>query len=76
MKIRFLQTTPSENPDLPFQAGQIIDVAHPTAAMLRCLEPAADGTQHAEVLRDDAGELATVGTSEQAVKPRGKGHRA
>lgn len=30
MTIRFLQTCPSENPDYPFMAGQVISVACPT----------------------------------------------
>ena len=48
MVIRFLQTTPSENPDFPFQAGQIISVTAPTRFLLSLI----DGI-HAEVVRTD-----------------------
>lgn len=37
MRIRFLQTVPSENPHFPFQAGQTIVVSRPTKAITAAL---------------------------------------
>jgi hypothetical protein len=36
--IRFLQTVPSENPDYPFTAGQVITVAAPSPFLLSLLD--------------------------------------
>jgi hypothetical protein len=56
MTIRFLQTIASQNPEFPFQAGQIITVAAPSEFILSLV----DGVR-AEVLRVD--------TTERAVAP-------
>ena len=53
MQIRFLQTTPSENPDFPFLAGQVINVTAPTRFLLSLV----DGVR-AEVVRTDETERA------------------
>lgn len=55
MVIRFLQTTPSEHPEYPFMAGQIITVAQPTPFLLSLL----DGVR-AEVVRVDEQERAVL----------------
>lgn len=75
MRIRFLQTTPSANPDIPFQAGQTIEVATLTPAMRRWLEPIGDGVPLA-VLVPEAPEAAMVAPAERAVQPRAKGRTA
>lgn len=72
MQIRFLQTTPSEHPDFPFQAGQVITIPAPSRFFLDLL----DGVR-AEVVRDAGDELATVDVAERAVvRPRRKPRRA
>ena len=38
MLIRFLETVPSQNPDAPFTAGQIINVVCPDASLQRYLD--------------------------------------
>jgi hypothetical protein len=70
-RLRFLQTTPSDNPEYPFQPGQIIAVEVLTKALRRCV---ANGM--AEILPESESEAAVVGPSERAVlsrpKPRGE----
>lgn len=68
MKIRFLQTVASENPDLPFQPGQIIQVETPSPYMLSLL----DGLQ-AEILRTDESEQAIELEQEQPEPVRRRG---
>ena len=58
MLIRFLETCESERPGLPFQAGQIIDVATPTDTMLEWLR-----SSRAVILRQASDE------EEYAVEP-------
>ncbi len=65
MRIRFLQVVASPQPEFPFQIGQVINIDEPWPALLAAL----DGVQ-AEVLRDDAPELAVMGTGERAVTRR------
>jgi hypothetical protein len=55
MRIRFLQTTRSENPNFPFQAGQVIDVPAPSPFLLSLL----DGVR-AEVIKDTEPEYAVA----------------
>lgn len=67
MKIRFLQNSPSSNPEFPFQAGQIITTPSLTAEMRAALDA---GT--AEVLAEEP-ELAMQGpATEAAVQKRGR----
>ena len=75
MRIRFLQTTPSDSPDAPFQAGQTIEVATLTAAMRAWLTPVRDGLPLA-VLLPEAPEAAMLEPAERAVQPRSKGRTA
>lgn len=65
MTIRFLQLTPSSNPDFPFQPGQIIRV-EPNETWLALL----DGVRAELVREDDDVELATVAAPERAVTRR------
>ena len=61
MRLKVLETTASENPDLPFQAGQIVT--------LRALTPFFRQKLKAGVmvlLRDEPSEHAVVRTPEQA----------
>lgn len=62
MTIRFLQTTPSELRDFPFQAGQVITVPTPSRFLLSLL----DGVR-AEAVPDAVPEIAV------ARSPRRKG---
>lgn len=58
----FLQTTPSSNPDVPFQAGQRINVPRLTPELQQWIRAG-----HAELVRE-AGESTTdVPTPERAV---------
>jgi hypothetical protein len=68
VKIRFLTTIPTEYS--AFHRGQVIDVEHPTAEMLAWIQPLADGSRRAEVVRDeDDLDVATaVPVFEHAVK--------
>lgn len=75
MRIKFLQTTPSDSPDAPFQAGQVIEVATLTAAMRAWLTPVRDGLPMAELVRE-APEAAMVAPAERAVQPRAKARTA
>jgi len=70
MRIRFLQTCPSANPDVPFQAGQVIDVAEPSPELLELL----DGVQ-AVVLPSDDSERAIEPDAEQPEPSPMKGRR-
>jgi hypothetical protein len=72
MRIRFLRTTPSQLPDFPFQAGQIVHLPHLTPEFRQYLKEGA-----AEVLPPENGaETADLEPGERAVesrpKPRGK----
>lgn len=62
MKLRFLQTTPSSNPDFPFQPGQTIELARLTADLRKWIKHG-----HAEVVRDDSTETAVAPKGEKAV---------
>ena len=66
MRIRFLETVPSANPDHPFLAGQIIAIERPWASLRTYLR---DGK--AVVLPEEP-ELATVAPAERATLPKGK----
>lgn len=71
MTIKFLQTTPSENPDFPFQAGQIVDLP----MTKRVQQWIADG--FAVVVVPER-EKAVLGAPEETAtesRPRGKGSR-
>ena len=70
MKIRFLQTTPSDNPEYPFMAGQVITVAQPTPSLLRLIDD-----EHAEIVREDAIERAVVAPDPTPEPLRKKGRR-
>jgi hypothetical protein len=71
VRIRFLQTCPSDCPDAPFQAGQVIDIADPSPDLLRLV----DGVR-AEVVPSDPIEQAVAPdlTRSEPERPR-KGHR-
>jgi hypothetical protein len=67
VKIRFLQTTPSERLDFPFQAGQIIEVPRLTAQLREWI-----AREHAVVVEDEP-EAAVLGApAEVAALPGGK----
>lgn len=66
MRLRFLDTVPSDHPSYPFLAGQIIAVDRLTPLMRRWL---LDGRAR---LLDPEVELATIGPREQAVPSTGK----
>lgn len=70
MRIRFLQTVPSENPDYPFMAGQEIDLPAPSAFFLQLL----DGVR-AEVVPVDLTERAVEPDQTQPEPVRVKGRR-
>jgi len=73
MTLKFLQTTPSAAPDLPFQAGQIIHVLKITTEIREWLR-----TGVAMRLPDPAPEAAVLGPPEEtAVLPvaSGRGSR-
>lgn len=71
MTIRFLQAVPSENPEFPFQAGQVIEVACPSPYLLSLL----DGVR-AEVVRTEGEEVAVEPEAERAEPVRRRGRRA
>jgi hypothetical protein len=75
MTIRFLQTTPSDNPDAPFQAGQVIEVAKLTATVRGWLSAVRDGMPMAVVVPDEP-QSAMVDAAERAVQPRANARRA
>lgn len=60
MTIRFLQTTPSEIPNVPFMAGQVINVPVPSLYLRSLI----DGVR-AELVRSDETERAVEPTHEQ-----------
>lgn len=75
MRIKFIQTTESDHPDCPFQAGQIISLAMSTKVRLwieRGIAVALD-----PVVSEPAREAAVLGRSEQATeaRPRARGSR-
>lgn len=67
MRIRFLQTTASQNPNFPFQAGQVIALDRLTPEARQWIK---DG--RAEVVLDSP-EAAVQPAGERAVQP--KAHR-
>ena len=71
MRLKFLQTTTSDNPNFPFQAGQVVDVADLSPSMRAALE-----TGSAVLVSDPGPEAAVVSAPERAVLPRAKGRKA
>lgn len=53
MRLRFLQTTPSSNPEFPFQPGQVIYVTKLTAEMREWLTPTGESGPLAEIVKDE-----------------------
>lgn len=70
MQIKFLQTCPSENPEFPFMAGQVIDIPVPSPSLLKLL----DGV-HAEAVTSDDTERAVAPSDPQPEPVRVKGRR-
>ena len=70
MTIRFLQTTASENPDFPFQPGQVVTVACPTPFLLDAI-----ARGEAEVVKTDETERAIAPEPETAEPVTQKGRR-
>lgn len=71
MTIRFLQTCASENPEYPFQAGQIITVTVPSDFLLGLL----DGVR-AEIIPADVLEMAVAPVTERPEPVRSKQRKA
>lgn len=72
MLIRFLETLESERPGLPFQAGQIINVATPTDEMLAWLR----SSRAVVISQDNEDEVAVAPEPvEIAVTRRGRRSR-
>lgn len=68
MRIRFLETTPSDRPDFPFQVGQVIEWPDLDDTVQRWLESGI-----AEVVPESAAESAALDVAAQAaVEPRPK----
>lgn len=67
MRLRFLQTVPSLEPEYPFMAGQVITTPKLTPEMHRWVQAG-----WAEVMRGEQPELATVAPGERAVTRRGR----
>lgn len=67
MKLRFLETLPSSNPDYPFQAGQIIVVGRLTPEQQRWVREG-----RVAVVHEAQPETAVPPTPERAVLPRKK----
>jgi hypothetical protein len=65
MTIRFLQTTPSDSPEHPFQPGQVISVATPSPYLLSLI----DGVR-AEAVRDTEPEMAVATAPRKRGRPR------
>jgi hypothetical protein len=65
MTLKFLETVPSECPEFPFQAGQVITVKRLTAELKRWIARGA-----AVVLEDDPETAALGEPLEQATEPR------
>lgn len=74
-RLRFLQTTPSDNPDTPFQAGQIIAVDTLTPTMRAWLTPIGDGRACAELLPEWPEAAVAPDDAERAVLPRAKARK-
>jgi hypothetical protein len=70
MTIRFLQTVPSENPEWPFMAGQVIDVPAPSPSMQDALR---NGTAELVKAEDERGEAPAVEIPEP-VRRKGRKH--
>jgi hypothetical protein len=70
MRIRFLETCPSANPERPFQPGQVIDIEHPSAELLACV----DGVRAVALPTDDS-ERAVEPDAEQPEPVRVKGRK-
>ena len=68
MKLRFLKVTPSNNPEFPFQAGQIIHVEKLTGEMKRWLK------EGLAVALPDSFEAASIADPERAVEGDPKRH--
>jgi hypothetical protein len=71
MRLKFLQTTPSDNPNFPFQAGQVVDVDELSPSMRAAIASGA-----AVLVFAPGPEAAVVALSERAVLPRAKGRKA
>jgi hypothetical protein len=70
MLIRFLQTTPAETSDSPFQPGQLIRVEEPSPYLLALV----DGV-HAELVPEDVTERAVEPEARQPEPAKLKGRR-
>jgi hypothetical protein len=68
--IRFLQTCASENPEYPFQAGQVITVTCPSRYLLSLV----DGIR-AEAIPTDETERAVIPALSQPEPAKKKGRR-
>jgi len=62
MRVRFLEVCDSEVPGFPFKAGQVIEIARLTPAMMAAIRD-----QRAELIREEAGAAAIVEAPERAV---------
>jgi hypothetical protein len=67
--IRFLQTTPSQASEYPFQAGQEIALADLTPEVVAWIQ------EGRAVIVSEAPEAAVVAPSERAVRPSAKARR-
>jgi hypothetical protein len=65
MKLKFHQTLPSDAPEYPFRAGQVIEIAKPTKAMLGWIKRG-----WAEVLKDEPERAVIPDRQEHAVTGR------
>lgn len=75
--VRFRQTTPSDNPDFPFQAGQVITVPRLSDAVRTAIrEQQADVLGGAEDEPDEMAALGSAPETAQLPRPRPKGSRA
>ena len=72
MRIQFLETVPSGNPEFPFVGGQIVHLARLTPMFRQFIR---DGKAY--VLDGDEAEAAVLGTAEEATerRPRARGTR-
>lgn len=74
MTIRFLQTVPSEHPEYPFMAGQVISVTAPSPFLLELL----DGVR-AEIVKGleppEEQAVAPDGERPEPERPRRRGRR-
>lgn len=69
MRIQFLETVPSGNPEYPFVGGQVVHLARLTPLFRRFI---ADGKAFVLDGSEDEEELATIEAREKAVIKRGK----